>query len=64
MVILRERSVKIYNSYIRIISISESAISKRAISYKVATLPIFACKIVRGFVDEGLILIYKRGESV
>ena len=64
MIILRERSVKIYNSYIRIILISELAINKRAISYKIITLPIFAYKIVRGFVDKGLILICKRGESI
>ena len=45
-------------------SISESAVSERAISCEVAALLIFAYKIVRGFVDEGLVLIYKRGESV
>ena len=64
MVILRERSVKTYGSCIRIMSISESAASERAISCEVAALLIFAYKIVRGFVDEGLVLIYKRGESV
>ncbi len=45
-------------------SISKSAASERAISCEVAALPIFAYKIVRGFVDKGLILICKRGESV
>jgi hypothetical protein len=64
LIILRERSVKIYSSYIRIILISESATSKRVISCEMATLSIFACKIVRGFVDKGLVLIFKRGESV
>jgi hypothetical protein len=63
-VILCERSVKIYSSYIRITSISESATSKRAILYKVAALSIFAYRIERGLVEESLVLIYKRGKSV
>jgi hypothetical protein len=45
-------------------SINESVTSKRAISCKVITLLTFAYKIVRGFINEGLVLIYKRGESV
>ena len=64
MVILRERSIKIYGSCIRITSVSESAASKRAISYKVAALPILAYRIVRGFIGKGLVLIFKTGESV
>ena len=38
--------------------------SKRAISYKVAALLILVCKIVRGFIGKGLVLIFKTGESV
>ena len=64
MVILRERSIKIYNSYIRIISISKSAISKRMILYKVIALSIFTYKIIRDFVNKDLVLIFKKGESV
>lgn len=64
MVILRERFVKTYSSYIRIISISESVISERVISYKVITLFTFTYKIVRDFVNKGLILIFKKGKSI
>ena len=64
MVIFHERSVKIYGFCIRIILISESTISKRIISYKVTALSIFAYKIIRDFVNKGLVLIFKRGESV
>jgi len=45
-------------------SISESAISKRAILYKVAALPILAYRIMRGFIRKGLVLIFKTRESV
>ena len=62
--ILRERSIKTYSSCIRIILISESVMSERATSCEVTALPTFAYKIVRGFVDKGLVLIFKRGESV
>jgi hypothetical protein len=63
-VILYKRSVKIYSSYIRITSISESAISERAISCEVATLSTFTYRIKRGLVEESLVLIYNRGKSV
>jgi hypothetical protein len=63
-VILYKRSIKIYSSYIRIISISKSTTSERAISCKVATLSIFTYRIERGLVEESLVLIYKRGKSV
>jgi hypothetical protein len=62
-VILCERSVKIYSSFIRITSINESAISERAISCEVAALSTFACRIERGLVEGGLVLII-RGEKV
>jgi hypothetical protein len=64
LVILYKRSIKTYSSYIKITSISESAVSKRAISCEVAALPTFAYRIERGFIGEGLVLIYKRGKSV
>ncbi len=44
--------------------ISKLAISERAISYKVAALPIFACRIMRGFIKEGLVLIFKKGKGI
>lgn len=64
LVILRERSVKTYGSYIRITSICESAASERAISCEVAALPTFICRTVRGFVGERLVLIFKKGKSI
>ena len=56
--------MKIYNSYIRIISINKLIINERVISYKITTLPIFTYKIIKDFVNKGLILIFKKGESI